>query len=203
MSWLSKGLKKVGGLAEKAAPVVGLIPGVGTLAGGAIGGLGALAHGDGLRGALKYGAMGAASGLAGSKLLGGKGILGVPGALKKVIGSGGHPEVVGLGPGGVPMINQTAGKSGLGGLGGIAGLLGSGFKKIGGVDGLLGAGALGYGAYQQKQAGDYRNKALKMIEQDYASREPLRKMGLAGMLNETPPDLSGVFQSQNPLRRVA
>ncbi len=62
------GVKKVGGLAEKAAPFAGLIPGVGTLAGGALGGLGALAHGDGLSGALKYGAEGAASGFGGGLL---------------------------------------------------------------------------------------------------------------------------------------
>lgn len=45
-----------------------MIPGVGTLAGGAIGGLGALAHGDGLSGALKYGAEGAAGGFGGGLL---------------------------------------------------------------------------------------------------------------------------------------
>lgn len=70
MSWLSSGLHAVGGLAEKAAPFVGMIPGIGTLAGGAIGGLGALAHGDGLGGALKYGAEGAAGGLGGGLLKG-------------------------------------------------------------------------------------------------------------------------------------
>lgn len=70
MSWLSSGLHAVGGLAEKAAPFVGMIPGIGTLAGGAIGGLGALAHGDGLGGALKYGAMGAAGGIGGGLLKG-------------------------------------------------------------------------------------------------------------------------------------
>ena len=59
---------QVGGLAEKAAPFVGMIPGVGTLAGGAIGSLGALAHGDGLGGALKYGAEGALSGVGGGAM---------------------------------------------------------------------------------------------------------------------------------------
>lgn len=70
MSWLSSGLHAVGGLAEKAAPFVGMIPGIGTLAGGAIGGLGALAHGDGIGGALKYGAEGAAGGIGGGLLKG-------------------------------------------------------------------------------------------------------------------------------------
>lgn len=67
---LKHGVHELGGLAEKAAPVVGMIPGVGTLAGGAIGGLGALAHGDGLKGMLKSGAMGALSGYGGGLLKG-------------------------------------------------------------------------------------------------------------------------------------
>lgn len=193
MSLLSSGLKKVGHVAEKAAPFVGLIPGVGTLAGGAIGGLGALAAGDGLKGALKYGAEGALSGYGGSKLLGGKGILGIGGGLKKIGGA--------IGLGGAP---AEAGASSGGGLSGIAGLIGSGVSKLGGIDGLLGAGGLGYGAYQQKQAGDMRDKALKLITDDYATRAPLRQAGLSGMLNETPPDLSQTFASQNPFaRRVA
>jgi hypothetical protein len=65
------GVKDIGGLAEKAAPFAGMIPGVGTLAGGALGGLGALAHGDGFGGALKYGAEGALSGYGGGLLRGG------------------------------------------------------------------------------------------------------------------------------------
>lgn len=60
----------IGGLAEKAAPYIGMVPGVGTIAGGLVGGAGALAHGDGLKGALKYGAEGAASGFGGGLLKG-------------------------------------------------------------------------------------------------------------------------------------
>lgn len=67
---IKHGVQQVGGLAEKAAPILGGIPGVGTIAGGAIGGLGALAHGDGLKGALKYGLEGAASGFGGGLLKG-------------------------------------------------------------------------------------------------------------------------------------
>ena len=78
---------QVGGLAEKAAPFVGMIPGVGTLAGSAIGGLGALAHGDGLSGALKYGAEGGLSGFGGGLMhsaengTGGSGFLGKIGSV--------------------------------------------------------------------------------------------------------------------------
>lgn len=65
-------VKGVGGLAEKAAPFVGMIPGVGAPMGALIGGAGALAHGDGLGGALKYGAEGAMSGFGGGLLKGAK-----------------------------------------------------------------------------------------------------------------------------------
>lgn len=203
---IGHGLKKighaVGGVAEKAAPFVGLIPGVGTLAGGAIGGLGALAHGDGLGGALKYGALGATSGLANSKLLGGGGLK----AIGSKLGIGGHSG------GGYdinnPADNIFAGSASGGGGGGLlsslggigSGLLG-GLKKVG-IDNILGGGALGYGAYQQKQAGDMRDKALKLITDDYATRAPLRTQGLQGMLNETPPDLSSIYSDpQNPFSR--
>lgn len=219
MSWLSQGLKKVGGVAKKIAPVVGLIPGVGTVAGAAIGGLGSLASGDSLGEALKSAAIGGLSGYGGSTLLGGKGILGIGSGLKKVggaLGIGGGPklsgspgDLIGMASpgGGVPGISPAGLGGGGGGiLGSLGGILGGGLKKIGGVDGLLGAGALGYGAYQQKQAGDMREKALKLLSDDYASRAPLRKAGLSGMLNETPPDLSATFSPamQNPFaRRVA
>lgn len=62
MSWLSKAIRGVGKLAKKAAPVLGMIPGVGTLAGGVIGGLGGLASG-GLKGALQGAAGGVSGGL--------------------------------------------------------------------------------------------------------------------------------------------
>ncbi len=228
MSWLSQGLKKVGGVAKKVAPFAGLIPGVGTLAGAAIGGLGSLASGDNIGEALKNGAIGGLSGYGGSKLLGGKGILGIGGALKKV--GGRTPDIIGAdqrgngggtiggsGPlSGLPMpdIGKAPGGGGLGGVlggiggllggsGGVGGFLGGALKKVGGIDNVLGAGALGYGAYQQKQAGDMREKALKLITDDYATRAPLRTQGLSGMLNEQRPDLSSVFASQNPFRRVA
>lgn len=212
------GLKKigkaVGGVAKQAAPFVGLIPGAGTIAGGALGGLGSLASGDSLGEALKYGAKGAVGGYLGSAALGGKGIAGLGGLLKGGSGAsgilgglkkvGGSPgKVIGMGPSGMPIFAPQEQGGGGGFLGSLGGLLGGGLKKIGGVDGLLGGASLGYGAYQQKQAGDMRNKALKMVEQDYASRAPLRSMGLQGMLNEQRPDLTSTFAgaSDNPFSR--
>lgn len=85
---IKKGVGFVGDVAKKAAPFAGLIPGVGTLAGGAMGVLGSagsdFGHGKkfDLGGALKSGAMGAASGFGGSKLLGGKGFMGIGNAIK-------------------------------------------------------------------------------------------------------------------------
>jgi hypothetical protein len=215
------GLKKVGkvvgGVAKRAAPIAAMIPGVGTVAGAAIGGLGSRASGDNLKTAIGYGIKGALPGALGK--LGGLG--GVLGGLKR-IGGGGAPsldvgdlsKVIGNSgmPGGAAPGLGSSGKGGvlgslgsiIGGAGGLGGILGGGLKKIGGVDGLLGGAATGYGAYQMKQAGDMRNKALKMVEQDYASRAPLRSQGLAGMLNEQRPDLSSTFASNNPFsRRVA
>lgn len=142
MSWLSSGLKKVGSVAKKAAPIA-LPLAVGLATGGIGGGL-------------------------------------VGGALKKVGGKG---------------LGGAIGKFGGGILGGL--------KKIG-IDGALGGASLAMGAYQQKKAGDLRGKALGLAEKRYAEQAGLRKMGMQGLMNEQRPDLSGVFQSQNPfMRRVS
>jgi len=76
MGFLS-GLKKVGKFIGKAAPIVSMIPGVGTAAGMALGGIGGLASG-GWKGALKGAAAGAIPGaIKGLRgLAGGSGILG-------------------------------------------------------------------------------------------------------------------------------
>lgn len=194
MSWLSSGLKKVGHIAEKVAPFAGLIPGVGTLAGAAIGGLGALAAGDGLKGALKYGVEGGLSGLGGSKLLGGKGILGIGDGLKKVGGALAHPG---------DSLSSLS-KSGIPGLVGQAGGIVNGIKNN--VDPLLGSAALYAGYKKSGQADDYRKQAMDLAMQNWNDRSDLRKVGISGMLNETPPNLSSLFQANqsNPFsRRVA
>lgn len=74
-------LRDIGQAGEQAAPIAGMIPGVGALAGGAMGGLGGLLNRglnkQGLGEGLKYGGEGALSGLVGSKLFGGKGLPGL------------------------------------------------------------------------------------------------------------------------------
>ncbi|MFG1691137.1 hypothetical protein ACGF5M_03090 [Gemmatimonadota bacterium] len=60
--WFKKQIKSIGKVAKKAAPIVGLIPGVGTVAAAGLGGLGGALSGEGWRGALQ----GAAGGAAGS-----------------------------------------------------------------------------------------------------------------------------------------
>ncbi len=62
---IKKGIKGIGRLAQKAAPFVGMIPGVGTLAAAGIGGIGGALSGGGFKGALKGAALGAAGGLIG------------------------------------------------------------------------------------------------------------------------------------------
>lgn len=64
MSILSSIGHAIGGGLQKVAPVVGMVPGIGTLAASGLGALGgALAPGGGLKGALMGGAEGAAGGL--------------------------------------------------------------------------------------------------------------------------------------------
>lgn len=124
---IKKGVHDVGGLAEKAAPFVGMIPGIGTLAGGAIGGLGALAHGDGLGGALKYGAAGAASGFGGSKLMGlaskAGGALTAPGSVGSTLLGAGKTALDAAGKRGISLSDIL--KGGLTAAGGIAGAVSS------------------------------------------------------------------------------
>jgi hypothetical protein len=78
MTWLSKaaravgkGVKGVAKVASKAAPLVGLIPGVGAIPAGLLGAGGALLSGENVRTALARGAAGATGGLAGAALRGG------------------------------------------------------------------------------------------------------------------------------------
>lgn len=76
-------VKSVGKVARQAAPYMSLIPGVGTVASGLTGGLGALAEGKGISGALKSGLGAAASsGMIGS-MSGGKGIQGITANIAK------------------------------------------------------------------------------------------------------------------------
>ena len=91
-----KPLKLIGGLAKGASKIAGFVPGVGTLAGAALGAGGGLLSGEGFKGALKGAATGAlpgfAKGIAGKlgagnflskavSTLGGKGLPGSKGSL--------------------------------------------------------------------------------------------------------------------------
>lgn len=207
VSWFSKGLKGIGHLAEKAAPYVGLIPGVGTVAGGLIGAAGGLAAGDGLGGALKYGVQGAAGGMAGGGLRSA-----VTGA---ITGHGGSPTPSpGVTDPSDPNFDMntlygsdTAPDSGGGG--GIGGVLrnavggGTGQPQgtstnpwLLGLAGLQGANS----AYLGQKSNALSDKALKGIEANYAERAPLRAAGLRGLLNPTAPDTSQLYsiQQRNP-----
>ena len=98
--FLKKIVKGVGKVAKKAAPIVVLIPGVGTIPAALLGGVGGLAAGEGLKGALTGAAGGAAGGLAG-------------GALRKL---GAGKALGGLFGGGAPNLGDLA-KLGIAGAG--------------------------------------------------------------------------------------
>lgn len=78
-------LGDIGGFLKKAAPFVGMVPGVGTLAAAGIGGLGGALDGGGFRGFAEGAAGGALGGLGGGILgkAGGSGILGSIGSFAK------------------------------------------------------------------------------------------------------------------------
>ena len=85
---IKKGIKGIGKFARKAAPVVGLLPGVGTLAAAGLGFGGGLLGGEGFKGALKGAAAGALGGLVG-KIPGVGGFLGKAGGAFSGDGGGG------------------------------------------------------------------------------------------------------------------
>lgn len=199
---IKKGLKGVaklvGGAAKIAAPALGLIPGVGTLAGGAIGGLGSVASDIGsgkkisLGNALKSGAAGATSGLLGKTLLAGKGL---PGLLSKAKGLVSGPATntgvenaallrdAGVSQGGITdaltKAGQTSQYGGGGLLGSIKDLI---LKNPGKVAGL------GLGIANTISAGKQSDEA-----------DQARKVALARLQTQAPVDLSSTFQdSGNP-----
>jgi len=153
-------LRDIGKAGESAAPIAGLIPGVGPLAGGLLGAGGALLNRGFTPGALgeglKYGGEGALSGAVGQTLFGGKGIGGIT-----------SPNFSGL----------------AGDLGNIAGKVGkavaspnllgnaAGNLDLGKVAGLGMAGANLAGAQQQRKSAqnytnaqiDLKNKLLSSI----------------------------------------
>jgi len=130
--------RSLGKVEMAAAPYLGLIPGVGPGIGALTGAHGSILAGKNRASHLKTAAIGGLSGFANSKLLGGKGVLGVKDALStaagKISGAIAHPgSVAGSIPGAIT--------SAAGGL--VSGAAKNGF----GWKDLLGLGVAGYGAY--------------------------------------------------------
>lgn len=221
------GVHAVGKLAEKAAPIVGTIPGVGTIAAGAIGGLGGLAAGDGLKGALKYGAEGALGDI-GANLIGK--IPGVSGLVSKIPGVG---KFIDLGTGGAlpktpgdimsalpggsydgALPNNSSGASskipGIGGMGlndlGNANVgnsnTGSGIMDLVAKYAPLALGAAGafQNAQQSSQARDLTNQEVADAKAARARQQGLQDQVLANLKNPiAAPNYTNIFsQTQNP-----
>lgn len=190
MSWLSKGIKGLGHIAEKAAPYVGLIPGVGTVAGGVIGAAGGLAAGDGLKGALKYGLTGAAGGFGGAALRGSS-----LGSKALAVGSAALH-------GGVPTAPSSGGvnidpETGLevmdtGGSGGVGGYLKTALGGINPVNAALGAAGVVNAGQLGAKANKYATDAYSSAANSYAERAGLRKAGINGLLNPVARDTSNL-----------
>jgi hypothetical protein len=214
--------KKIGKVATKAAPFVGMIPGVGTLAAAGIGAAGGLLSGEGLKGAAKYGALGAAGNI-GANLLGkipGVGFLADKG--KNVWGFGGDGAQAATDLGGMAVgqgaIDPTYGDIGgvAGGAGGAVSALGKAAKGGGsrGVMDILGlAGkyaplAMGaVGAYQNAQQASQNRELTE--EQIKNAREAIARQRMLQDRALTPidvkaPDFTNIFsQTQNPFYRPA
>lgn len=87
--------KKIGGVLKKGAGLLGMVPGVGTVGGGILGGLGGLMEGGGLRGMAQGAAGGASGGLLGGLNFGGGGniLSRIGGAVKDAYSVGGKPDL--------------------------------------------------------------------------------------------------------------
>lgn len=189
--------RSVGQVAQKAAPLVGMVPGYGTVAGAALGGLGSLASGDSLKTALKSGAKGAIGGYLGASVGGlpgliskGQGLLGS--GLGGLVGMSGIMSPTGIPDGGFQIGNSVynaAGdlisdniSGGSGALGFLGNLLGGhggaqqgagqqGGFNLGGLGGLLGAGAAGYGLSELVDAIKDGKSAAEPVQKDVLSAE--------------------------------
>jgi hypothetical protein len=178
-SGIAKVGKVVGGVAEKVAPFAGLIPGVGTLAGMALGAGGSVLAGHNVANTLKSGAIGGLSGLAGSKLLGGKGIGGIAGLLKGgSAGSGAATDPTGASPssGGLPTsigaLVAEAQKRGIS----LGDLIKMGIGGAGAVSGVVSASKAG------KQASDAYGRQAGIADQMNARGSPLADAAQKGLL---------------------
>lgn len=225
MSWVSKGLKKVGkgikqvgkaagkaweAVDDFALPAVGFA--LGGPAGAALGAAAARGIGDG-KFDPKATALAGAKGYIGGQLAGTAGLKGGQGL--KVLGSSAKTALSNPmatagnvlrsqvpGAGAAPGVTQGA--AGGGSIGGGA------LKMVGGVPGLVDLGLGAYSAYQGHKDGQRADKlqqqALDLAMARDAELAPMRAAGIQRLMGAQRPDLSGDFQSANafsrPLKRV-
>jgi hypothetical protein len=122
--------------------------------------------------------------------------------LKKVGGNVLQDQVKGGGQDSRGWLDKLTGGNGIGGaIGNIGGFIND--HK----DTALGAAALAESYKNSRKADDYRKQGLNFANDSWKAREGLRKVGVAGMMNETRPDLSEDFYDPNnpfarPMRRV-
>lgn len=207
MSWVSKGLKKLGGAVTKAASFVpGPIGLIGSAANAAINKKPIVSS---VAGDLGRNSKIAATLLPLALTGGAAGASGVAGAVSAA--TGGIPKINPLQVrdmtpsveslvSGVSSPSATMGSSSSGKSGSMFGLNLSDLLQ-------LGSGALSaYGGYQ---AGKKQDKAMARQQQlsdqamqfamgQYNERAPYRKLGADLALNQTPEDVSGLFQTSNP-----
>jgi hypothetical protein len=175
---ISKGLKKVGGAVTK---VASFVPGPIGLAGSAA------------NAAINHKPI--ASSVGGDLMRNAKGAA----ALLPIAASGGAAAGALGGAGGGLSLSSLGSLGSLGGAGGALKTVGQ--FALNNPDLILGGLSAAEGMDAARKEDRYRGKALAAAEQQYADAAPLRKAGLAGLLNETRPNLSSVFASSNPMAR--
>jgi hypothetical protein len=221
-SFLKKVGKGVGKVTSVASPLL-MATGVGAPLALALGAAGGYASGHNTGEVLKGLVKNAALGTAGKAAIGGlKGLQTVmkgggkvspvagnlnPDDLSKVIGNSSMPG------GAAPGLGSSSGGGGGGWLDSLTGALGfknaqggTDWAKILGTAGKVGLGAAGAvsAAKQQGKADELRDKALRLVESEYAEAAPLRKLGMAGLTDPRVRDLSSIFQTpQAQYRRLA
>lgn len=141
------------------------------------------------------------------------------GAAATMYGGGAVPQRRPVGQGTVPGYNNPvsapSGDADMGGgtdwaaiLSSLAGTAGN-FAKEHGVDlaaGGLAAWQMANAAEASRKAGKYQDAAIRGAKDRWATQEPLRKAGIAGMLNPERPDLTDVYTDPTnpfatPIRR--
>lgn len=110
-------------------------------------------------------------------------------------------------------LKQMAGGAVSGGAGALAGRAGgaagagggTGFmdRARGALDTLIGAASAYDGYRADREANKYRKMAIDHAQQQWNANAPLREAGMRDLMDETQPDLSGLYgASENSFRRV-